>query len=158
MGLARQGAMRCRRMPFAFQSFRHSAGPTAGNRTMPPSRLRGAGRRLARFGRRLARPRGRKLDTSPARLVQADGDRLLGIAGAVFSFPDMVHLFTDKFARLSGSRFAFSAVFLGSFQGLCFRHKCSFLVSPLTRNAERPGSNRSLPDFPSSNQPRNARL
>jgi hypothetical protein len=54
----------------------------------------------ASFLRRLAFLRRRKLYASPARFRQTDRDGLLGGAGSMLPFPDMVHFFTNKFSSL----------------------------------------------------------
>lgn len=42
----------------------------------------------------------RQIDAGAASLRQTDGDRLFGGAGSVLALADVLHLFTDKFARL----------------------------------------------------------
>lgn len=65
----------------------------------------------------------RQLHACTARLRKSYGDHLLGRAGTVLALPNMVHLFTDKFARLGARRFTLASVFLGTFDGLFFRHR-----------------------------------
>src|ERR1700722_12698959 len=107
-----------------------------------------------------------KFYSSPTGLGQPNGNSLLGGAGAVLPFPDMIHLLANKLSRLRGSRFPLAFVLRGALQrflfghanllglkfqitttlGLCFqpRSERSFgrpaFPAPVTRRNERPAS------------------
>jgi hypothetical protein len=63
-----------------------------------------------------------------ARLGEADGNGLLRRASAMLAFADVVHLFADEFACLSGRGVAFALVFPCSFERGFFWHFDSFLL------------------------------
>ena len=73
--------------------------------------------------------RWRQLYSGPTGLGEANGDGLLWRAGAVLAFPNVIHFFAHKLARLSRRRFAFALVFARSFDCFFFWHTKS--VSPL---------------------------
>jgi hypothetical protein len=107
---------------------RVNAWPRRPARTAPA--FREISRRLpARCFRGLARLRRRQIDTRPASLRQADGDRLFGGSGAVHAFPDVIHLFFDELAGLG--RRGFPLAFVGPCSGQCllFGH-----ISPVGRD------------------------
>ncbi|MDF3071387.1 MAG: hypothetical protein K0R38_6988 [Polyangiaceae bacterium] len=64
----------------------------------------------------LTRGRGRlRVDARASRLGEADGDGLLGVAGAVFALANMMHLFADELTGLCRRSLALGAVPLRSF-------------------------------------------
>lgn len=63
-----------------------------------------------------------QLHSCAAGFGKSDGDGLLGRAGSVFSFADVIKFFADEFSGLSGWRFALAGVFVGAFQGFSIRH------------------------------------
>jgi hypothetical protein len=63
-----------------------------------------------------------ELHTSAPSLRQTDGDCLLGGAGAVFAFSNMLHLFTDALSRLCGRRLSFARVAPRTLECLSFTH------------------------------------
>jgi hypothetical protein len=99
--------------------------PTAHGTTAPRARLfasvrASAARALlgalrASFGRA-------ELDTGAARLVQADGDRLLGRARAVFALSNVVHFLAHELPCLGARRFACAFIFAGALNRPSFRH------------------------------------
>src|SRR5207244_4786205 len=128
MSLARQRAVRCATPRLAAQRARGGAAAAAGDRAAVDARgTRALAGALALAGERHA---------GAARLRQADGDRLLGRAGAVFSLADVLDLLADEFAGdgaggLTLSRFsarAFECAFFG--HGVSFRRVSS---APLSR-------------------------
>src|SRR6185369_16504983 len=76
-----------------------------------------AGRR--RGGAGLGRP---ELHSGAAGLREADRDRLLGRAGAVLAFPDVLHLLADELAGLRARRLAFALVLLGALESFLLWH------------------------------------
>ena len=78
----------------------------------------------------------RQLYSRSPRLGQTNGDRLLWRSGAVFAFPNVLHFFAHKLARLSGRRLAFALVFARAFNYFFFWHnkRISPLASPFGRN------------------------
>src|SRR5207244_12771319 len=73
--------------------------------------------------------RSRRLYSRPPRLLETDGDRLLRRTRAMFAFSNVFHFFVHKLARLSAGRFAFTLVFVRSFNCFFFWH--NRMVSPL---------------------------
>jgi hypothetical protein len=78
---------------------------------------------LAAFGKR-------QLYSSPPRLGQTNGDRLLRRSGAVFSLPNVFHFFAHKLASLSAGRFALALILSRAFNCFFFWH--NKMISPLT--------------------------
>jgi hypothetical protein len=76
---------------------------------------------------RLASGRRRKLESRAAGLRKAYGDRLLRRARAVLSFPHMVDLLADEFARLRGGRLTCARFSTRAFDGAFFGHGVSYL-------------------------------
>jgi len=112
MGLARQRGLRGGFTGLALQ------GPRRGQGTFPRNLsarsaaafcriLRGFSTRF--LGRRALLGR-RQLHPGPPGFRQADGDRLPGGAGAMFSGADFINFFADEFARLGGRGFALAAI------------------------------------------------
>src|SRR5262245_55496173 len=66
----------------------------------------------------LALPRRLQIHAGPAGLGKADGDGLIGGAGAMLSFANVMHFFADKLTRLCAGRLPLALVFSGSFHGL----------------------------------------
>lgn len=55
-------------------------------------------------------------------LGKTNGDRLLGVTCAMFSFADMVHLFPDKFPGLRRGRLSFRGIAMRAFDRGSFWH------------------------------------
>ncbi len=73
--------------------------------------------------------RRRQLYSGSTCFGEANSDRLLWRAGAVFTFSNVFHFFAHEFARLSAGRFAFALVFARAFNCFFFGHNRN--VSPL---------------------------
>ncbi len=64
----------------------------------------------------------RQRNSSPPRLAQANGDRLLCRARAMFAFSNVIDLFVNELASGCTRRFPFLKVFLCTLKRLLFRH------------------------------------
>jgi hypothetical protein len=122
--LTRQGSVRSGRPTFPSQCAKHRAGACAGGLSrLMPAPLHQVPRRLPADpfrGRSLSR-RG-QFHAGPTRLGKPDGDGLLGGAGAMLAFTDVVHFLAHEFTGLRGGRLAFLLSLMGAFQSLRFRH------------------------------------
>src|SRR5205085_5310325 len=109
---------------FAAQSARNSA--RTGGRWPPPASgaattqvAAGPGSHLlgspSAFGRS-------ELDAGAARFGKPNGNSLLRRARSVLALADVVHLLTNKFARLSARGFALALILVGAFQCLLLWH------------------------------------
>ena len=112
-------------MPFVLQRL---FGGAAAARGLGPGVMLAAASQLARGGaagrlRHLARRRHGQWDPSLPRLRQADGDRLLGRAGAVFALADVVHLFAHELARRRGRLLPFGQIVLRLLDRFLGRHR-----------------------------------
>jgi hypothetical protein len=122
MGLAGQGAMRSGGARLALERFPDRPGTPRVGLGFPRSLLQ------VTFGLLDHALRGApflwrgQFHARTTRLRQSNGYGLFGGSGAVFALADVLHLFADKFARLSGSRFTFASIFSRSFNRLSFRH------------------------------------
>jgi hypothetical protein len=56
-------------------------------------------------------------------LRKSNSDHLLRRLSPVLALANMVHLFTDKFARLGARRLSFASIFLGTFYSLFLRRR-----------------------------------
>jgi hypothetical protein len=64
----------------------------------------------------------RQLYSGPPRFGETNGYRLLRRSGAVFAFPNVLHLFTHKLPSLSAGRLAFALIFTRAFDYIFFWH------------------------------------
>jgi hypothetical protein len=102
---------------------RRRAARPAGTLRWSATSAGGIARRLAARGRgSRALLRRRQIHTGPPRFRKADGNRLLGGAGAMLALADVMHLFADEFARLRGRRLALTPVAARSLQCSFLRH------------------------------------
>ena len=84
----------------------------------------------------LAAGRRRQPHARAARLAEADRDRLLRGARAVFALAAVVDLLPDEFAGLGARRLPFPTVFLRAFERFLLGHASSFWSAHLRRSRE----------------------
>src|SRR5438128_5818540 len=78
-------------------------------------------RAASSFFRCLASRRRGEIDARPARLGQANGNRLFGGLRSVLAFANVVHFFANELPRLRRRRFPLAFILLRSFHGFLFR-------------------------------------
>src|SRR5207248_6497538 len=75
-----------------------------------------------------------ELDAGAARFGKPNGNSLLRRARSVLALADVMHLFANKFARLSAGRFSLARVFVGAFQCLLLWHGYPSSENTMCRN------------------------
>src|SRR6266700_8354118 len=94
-------------------------------------------RAASSFLRCLASRRRREIDARPARLGQANGNRLLGGLRSVLAFANVVHFFADELPRLRRRRLSLAFILLGSFHGFLFGHGYLLIADQLKPHKNR---------------------
>src|SRR6185437_8660225 len=122
--LFRQGGFRRSGVRLALQRRLHGARAPGGYRLFPVLVARLVRARGTRPGLLRCRAffRRRQIDARAARFRKPYRNGLLGRAGAVLAFTDMVHFLANEFSRLRGRCLSFTLVFRGALQRFPFGH------------------------------------